>query len=140
MKTTGLKQKQTVSAFIRLISANALTLSYQGLSIKIFTKDTGDYHIGQRLTVKINRKSKKFFIADIVNIRTAEDLVNAFPIGSYVSGEIVEIIQGKVATISLYGIGCKHMALPGMEVGQPITCQIRGFNPRNQDLIVSAIA
>ena len=140
MKTTGLRKEQTVSAFVRLISANALTLSYQGLSIKIFTPDTGNYLIGQRLTVKINRKSKKFYIADIVNIRTAEDLVNAFPVGSYVSGEVVEIIQGKVATISLYGIGCKHMALPGMEVGQPVTCQIRSYNPGNQDIIISAIA
>lgn len=139
MKTTGLKKGQTVCAFIRLISEKALTLSYQGMSIKVFTPQTANYQIGQKLTVKIDRKSKKFFIADIVSIKTATDLINAFPIGSYLSGEIVEIIHGNIVTINLLGISCKHMLIPGMEIGQPVVCQIRDFNPKNQDLIVSAI-
>lgn len=139
MKTTGLKKEQTVCAFIRLISEKALTLSYQGMSIKVFTPQTANYQIGQKLTVKIDRKSKKFFIADIVSIKTATDLVQAFPIGSYLSGNIVEITHGNIATIDLLGISCKHILLPGMEIGQQIICQIRDFNPKNQDLIVSAI-
>ena len=83
--------------------------------------------------------SISFFIADIVSIKTATDLVQAFPIGSYLSGNIVEITHGNIATIDLLGISCKHILLPGMEIGQQIICQIRDFNPKNQDLIVSAI-
>ncbi len=138
MKTTGLKQGQVVAGTVRLISAQAITLNYMGFSIKIFTNRTDNYQLNQKVLVKIERKSQKFFIGKPVEIKSLQDLINAFPVGSYVSGEIVEVIQGKIATIDIYGICCKHMLLPGMEIGQPVVCQIRDYNPSRRDLIVSA--